>query len=226
VQRIIVITGTDTGVGKTVFTALLTAHLVRKGLRVAALKPIASGPRDDARMLRRASGNALGLDSINPWHFRAPIAPLLAARKEKLTVRLQQVLVQIRTVAESTPRPDFILVEGAGGLLSPLGMGFSTRDLIAALEAKAIIVAANKLGAVNHIRLTLEALPAPFAKKAWIVLMSPAKPGGASRSNAALLIELIGRKHVMTLPHFTSPRDFDGMLAAPMVRGLLDRLLK
>jgi dethiobiotin synthetase len=82
------ITGTDTGAGKTVLTALLARYLRERGVRTAALKPVCSGGRDDARVLRAASAGALALDKINPWHFRAPIAPLLAARREQKHVRL------------------------------------------------------------------------------------------------------------------------------------------
>ncbi len=222
-QRIIIITGTDTGVGKTLLSALLATHLARNGVRVAALKPICSGGRDDARVLRRALDHTLPLETINPWHFPAPVAPLLAARKAGRAVTLREVTAHVRAVARDF---EMVLVEGAGGLLSPLGEGFSTRELITALEARAIIVAANKLGAVNHIRLTLEALPAPFAKKSRIVLMSTAKPDGASRSNAALLAEWVGRNRLMTLPHFSNSGDFEAMLAAPRVNELLDRLLE
>src|ERR1017187_5696129 len=77
------ITGTDTGVGKTVLTALLTRNLRERGVNEAALKPICSGGRDDARELCAASSGVLTLDQVNPWHFRAPMAPLLAARRER-----------------------------------------------------------------------------------------------------------------------------------------------
>ena len=99
---------------------------------------------------------ALTLDEINPWHFRAPIAPLLAARKENRRVKLSQILAHMRAMQK---RFDVLLVEGAGGLLSPLGENFNSRDLILALRAIPIVVAQNKLGAVNQILLTLEALP-------------------------------------------------------------------
>jgi len=81
-QMTIFITGTDTGVGKTVLTVLLAQFLRQRGVNAAALKPICSGGRDDARKIFTAVSGALSLDEINPWHFRAPIAPLLAARKE------------------------------------------------------------------------------------------------------------------------------------------------
>src|SRR5208283_3205139 len=111
-QSVFFITGTDTGVGKTVLTALLAQHLRRRGIRVAALKPMASGDREDARELQAALDGALTLDEINPWHFRASLAPLLAARREHRRVRLAGVLAHIR---EMQKRFDVVLVEGAGG---------------------------------------------------------------------------------------------------------------
>src|SRR5580698_4299675 len=186
-KRTIFITGTDTGVGKTVLTALLAGFLRKRGVRVAALKPVCSGGRDDARMLHAALGGTLTLDEINPWHFRAPVAPVQAARREKKTVRLARVLAHIRAVRKNF---DVVLVEGAGGLLSPLGEDFNSRDLITGLRAMPVIVAPNRLGVVNQILLTLEALPKSPRVRAAVVLMTPPKPDTATQSNAGLLKEL------------------------------------
>ena len=142
-SRILFITGTDTGVGKTVLTSLLTRHLRERGVAVAALKPICSGGRADARALHSSLDGALTIDEINPWHFRAPLAPLLAARREHRRVDLANVLAHVRSVQR---RFDVVLVEGAGGLLSSLGEGFNARDLIIALRAVPIIVCPNRLG--------------------------------------------------------------------------------
>src|SRR5439155_18617983 len=90
-SRIVFITGTDTGVGKTVLTTVLTSCLRDHGLRVAALKPICSGGREDARVLRRLLDGAMTLQEINPWNFRAPLAPLLAARRERTHVKAADV---------------------------------------------------------------------------------------------------------------------------------------
>jgi dethiobiotin synthetase len=197
VQRIIVITGTDTGVGKTVLTAWLAAHLHARGARVAALKPLCSGGRDDARALHRALGGTLTLDDINPWYFRAPLAPLLAARKERRKVQLLEVITHIRAIARQF---DTVLVEGAGGLLSPLGEGFSTRELIAALRAEVIIVGRNQLGVANHLRLTLEALPPGASERARIALMSLPRATLASRTNPELVREFIHPVPLVILP--------------------------
>jgi dethiobiotin synthetase len=195
-KRVLFITGTDTGVGKTVLTALLTRFLRERGINAAALKPICSGGRGDARALRAAMNDALTLDEINPWHFRAPIAPLLAARKENKRVKFSQILAHARAMQK---RFDVVLVEGVGGLLSPLGKNLDSRDLILALHAVPIIVTQNKIGAVNQILLTLEALPEKFKPEAKIILMSPPKPDAATDSNAGLLAELTNVK-IFLLP--------------------------
>src|ERR1700690_1069547 len=92
------ITGTDTSVGKTVLTALLARHLRERGVNAAALKPVCSGGRADARALRAAMNGALALDEINPWHFPAPLAPLLAARREHRRVRLAEACAHVRAM--------------------------------------------------------------------------------------------------------------------------------
>jgi dethiobiotin synthetase len=195
--QILFITGTDTGVGKTVFAALATVYLRQQGFRVTALKPICSGGREDARQLRAAAGKVLSLDEVNPWHFRAPLAPVLAARKEGKRVRLREVVAQIRRVAK---RFEVVVVEGAGGLLSPMGEDFDSRDLIAALKATPVIVCSNKLGAVNQVRLVLAALPPGAARRARIVLVNPPKPDAASRTNLALLQEFVKPECLRVMP--------------------------
>lgn len=193
----IFITGADTGVGKTVLADGLSRHLRHLSIHAVALKPVCSGGRDDARCLRAAAGGALTLDEINPWHFRAPLSPLLAARREKRRVTRAQVVDHVRGIQERFP---VVLVEGAGGLLSPLGENFDSRDLIIALRATPIVVGPNRLGAINQILLVLAALPRGLSRKAHVVLTSLKKPDAASRSNPLLLGELLGQNRVHVLP--------------------------
>lgn len=221
-QRIIVITGTDTGVGKTVLTALLASHLRANDVNVAALKPICSGGRDDARVLHRALRGTLKLDEINPWHFRAPLTPLLAARKEHKRVELREVVALIHAMSQ---RFQFVLMEGAGGLLSPLGEHFSTREIIGALGAEVFVVARNQLGAVNQVRLTLEALPPVIAARTRVVLMSAKHPDPAARANPELLAGFVAGAHVSVLPWFGRVGDYEKMAAMPRIRRTLDGLL-
>lgn len=217
------ITGTDTGAGKTVLTTLLARFLHAQGLRVAALKPICSGGRDDARRLYNAIDGSLTMDEINPWHFQAAIAPILAARREKKSVSRQAVQTHIQNWGGKS---DAVLVEGAGGLLSPLGVNFNSRDLIADLKATPIIVAPDKLGVVNQLLLTLEALPAKLAARARIVLISPATPDTATGSNAGLLAESFPAKQTFTLPWLGKTFSPEEVVQRPDIRQMLQQVLE
>lgn len=216
------ITGTDTGVGKTVLTTLLARFLRVRNIAVAGFKPVCSGGREDAVGLQAALGGALTLDEINPWHFRAPLAPVLAAERERKHVSLAQVRAHIRA---RQPQFAAILVEGAGGLLSPLGRDFDSRALLMALRATPFIVARNQLGAVNQVLLTLEALPENFRRKAVVVLMSPPKAGAATGSNAGLLARFFPPEKILTLPWLGENFSPAAALARPAVSRTLYKLL-
>jgi len=221
-KRTFFITGTNTGVGKTVLAVLLARHLRRQGINAVALKPVCSGGRDDARALRSAMDSALTLDEVNPWHFRASIAPLLAARRERRRVRLAEVLAHVRIMQK---RFEMVLIEGAGGLLSPLGENFDSRDLITALRAIPVILVPNRLGAANHVRLTLESLPKTFRAQARIVLVSPAKPDSATASNAKLLERFVPSAKIFGLPWFKENLSPARRLETPQVKRTLAGLI-
>jgi dethiobiotin synthase len=214
------VTGTDTGVGKTVLTALLARQLRRAGVRVAALKPLCSGGRGDARLLRAALGGTPTLDEINLWHFRAPLAPALAARREGKRVRLAQGVAHVRRVRK---RFDVVLVEGAGGLLSPLGEGFSSRELMVALRATPVIVCPNRLGAVNQARLVLAALPPACRRQAVVVLVAPRSRHAslASRSNRALLAEHHPAGRIVEFPWLPAGKPVDETALAEPILGAI-----
>jgi dethiobiotin synthetase len=217
------ITGTDTGVGKTMLTALLARYLHERGVNAAALKPICSGGREDARALHAALKGRLTLDEINPWHFRAPIAPLLAASREKRQVTLANVLACARALQK---RFDVLLIEGAGGLLSPLGENFDSRDLIVALRATPIVVCPNRLGAVNQVLLTIEALPRSASCRARIMLISPSKSDTSTKTNIGLLEEFFRTEKFFTLPWLGKRFDAEEVLKDSHVRRTLCALTK
>lgn len=196
-SRILVVTGTDTGVGKTIVSGLLVRALRSGGIDAVGLKPLCSGGREDAVALREAGDGALDLKAVNPWFFTAPLTPLLAARRAGVSVKLPEVLRHIRRVARCF---EWVVVEGAGGLMSPLGEDFDTRDLIRALRAAAIIVCPNRLGAINQSLLVWEALPPSAQARAKLVLVNPAQPDASSRSNATLLRQRLGTGRVVVLP--------------------------
>jgi dethiobiotin synthetase len=119
-------------------------------------------------------------------------------------VKRSQVIAHLRRLQK---RFDVLLIEGAGGLLSPLGDDFNSRDLIASLRATPIIVGSNRLGVVNQVLLTLEALSPSTAARACIVLMSPPRPDAATRTNAGLLAEHFDEERIFQLPWLA--RQFD-----------------
>jgi dethiobiotin synthetase len=146
------ITGTDTGVGKTFVTALLLRSLRAKGVDAVGFKPICCGGREDAEILRRASGDALTLNEVNPVWLRTPAAPYVAAIIENRPIDL----ALIREVyAGLCARHESILVEGVGGWLVPILADYAVADLARELDLPVIVVVANRLGALNHTGLTL-----------------------------------------------------------------------
>ena len=184
------VTGTDTGVGKTYVTALLTRSLRGAGLDTVALKPLCSGDRRDAEILRAAAGNELSIDEVNPHWFQAPVAPLVAARLEGRRVSLAALTEWFETASAGRAS---VLVEGAGGWLTPLMEQAGAADLCAELGLPVIVVVANRLGCVNHTLLTLESIRSRGLTCQGIILNSlPSPPDAAAPTNRALLEELAG----------------------------------
>ncbi|HSH95751.1 MAG TPA: dethiobiotin synthase [Roseimicrobium sp.] len=218
-----IITGTDTGVGKTVLTACLAHVLMKAGANVVALKPLCSGGREDVRLLCAATDRRLTLDEINPWHFIAPLAPPIAAKREGRRIDRKAV---VRFIKEWQGQADVVLVEGAGGLLSPLGDDFTARDLMSDCKAAPIVVAPNRLGAVNQVLLVLEALPPRLRRQAQVILMEPAKPSLASRTNAGLLGGWMDRSNLHPFPWLQKGLKSTKWMDAAVTASALSRLLR
>ncbi len=206
------ITGSDTGVGKTVLTTLLTRYLLAQGVRVRAVKPFCSGGREDAEALFAAQLDQVPLDAINPWHFRVPLTPLLAARRERKKVTLAETVQFLKDAAQQC---DVLLIEGAGGVLSPLGEGFSARDLIAQTRALPLVVCADRLGVINQGLMALAALPPQAAASARLVLSGGSPRDLSQTTNSKMLMELLGPDRVHTLP-WVKPEELAGKLSAKL----------
>jgi dethiobiotin synthetase len=166
------VAGTDTGVGKTAITAALARVLSAQGFSVGVVKPVQSGnraadPDGDAMLLRRLAGVEDAPEEICPYAFAAPLAPLVAARLEAREVDMGRVLTAVDLIAA---RHDVVLVEGAGGLLVPVGLSWTIADLALKLSLPLVIVARAGLGTVNHTLLTLEAARSRGLDVAAVVL--------------------------------------------------------
>ena len=160
------ITGTDTGVGKTHLTRLMVESLRAEGRNAVGFKPVSCGDRDDGRILAEASGN-LPLDEVNPLHFASPVAPYVAALLENKSIDPAALVESYRKFSEGH---GIVLVEGAGGWEVPITENYLISDLAKDLGLPVILVAANRLGAINHILLTLAAIKAKGLTCAGIIL--------------------------------------------------------
>ena len=160
------ITGTDTGVGKTYVTRLILETLRNEGRDAVGYKPVACGDREDAAILSAASGG-LDLDEINPVYLNTPVAPYVAAMLENRTVNPAELIAGFHHLAAKHAQ---VLVEGAGGWEVPITKNYFISDLAKDLGLPVILVAANRLGALNHILLTLAAIKAKGLTCAGIIL--------------------------------------------------------
>lgn len=216
------ITGTDTGVGKTTLAALLVCRLRSRGIDVRAVKPVCSGGRADARRLAAVQAGRPSLDAINPWHFRAPLAPVLAARLENRVVPRRALCRYLR---EQKQLCDVLIAEGAGGVLSPLAQGADAGDLIAQVDAVPIVVCPNRLGAINQARMALGVLSPKARHRARLVLVQQRNPDSAAAGNIALLTEMLGERRVRLLPWIERAGELGQSLRRSPVRAAIDAIL-
>jgi len=217
----VLVTGTDTGVGKTFVARALTLALRGLGRRVSVMKPVETGVTDqpeDAVALREAAADPAPLDDICPWRLRAPLAPSVAARLEGTAVDLGRLEALVRRRLRDA---DVLLVEGAGGLLVPIVDSVTWADLAARVGLPLLVVAANRLGTVNHCALTARAADQMGLTVLGIVLSQPvAEPDLSVETNAATIASLTGVPVLAELPHATHPD-----VVAPLLRPLAETLV-
>ena len=191
------VVGTDTGVGKTVVAARIAAEMVQRGLKVGVYKPAASGcvleggrlASEDAVRLWDAAGRPGDLEVVCPQRFLAPLAPHLAAREEGGEVDVELLR---RGVDYWRERSDLVIVEGAGGLMSPLAEDLYVADLAAEFEYPLVLVVPNRIGAINAALVTLIAAearqrPLPVAGIVLNDLLPPDAEDPSIHSNRAEL---------------------------------------
>jgi dethiobiotin synthetase len=159
--RGVFITGTDTGVGKTLVTSALVTCLKQQGIDVGVMKPIETGmspspkaPSDGSR-LRKAAGCHDPMTEVSPYRFRLPLAPLSAARAEGRTVLTTTIIRIFQTLLQ---KHSLVVVEGAGGVYVPITQSLNMADLIHMMKLPAVVIGHSGLGGVNHALLTIQAL--------------------------------------------------------------------
>ena len=159
------VTGTDTGVGKTLITAAILHALAKTGLRVTGMKPIAAGAElidgelwnEDVAMLAAASNTNLPRELTTPYLLREPAAPHIAAQLEHVSLDMQILLDCYKQIAQQS---DCVIVEGVGGFCVPINDDVDTADLAVQLGLDVVMVVGLRLGCINHALLTAEAIKA------------------------------------------------------------------
>lgn len=204
-MRGVFVTGTDTGVGKTVVAASIAATLSARGERVAAFKPVVTGLDDpgpwDHAVLARAA--RVDPESVTPWLFGPPVSPHLAASMAGEEVGFEELLQFARSCCADA---SVLIAEGVGGLLVPLTQGRTVRDLVASLGLPIVIAARPGLGTINHTLLTIESARSAGLHVTAVVLTPwPARPDAMHRSNAATIARL-GEVAVATLRYVPDMR--------------------
>lgn len=210
------VTGTDTGVGKTFVTCALAHALRARGRRVAVCKPVETGVErepEDAVALRRAANDPAPLEDVCLYRLRAPLAPAVAARLEGIAVDVGRIATLI---ARRAAAADVLLVEGAGGLLVPLSGTTTFLELAVGLRLPLLMVAANRLGTVNHCALTARVAAAAGLAMHGFVLSQPSPATDASAAtNAETIVALTGLACLGVLPHLAGADAAASLLRVP-----------
>ena len=205
------ITGTDTGAGKTILTALLLDHFRAQGEIAIAIKPICTGPRDDVQLLQSLQPGALSDDEMNPFHYQKPVTPFVASRR-----RLKKEHI-VNAIRQREGECDRLLVEGAGGLRVPLAAGVAWDEVVKTLKCDVVLAARNRLGVLNEVNLTLDRLKSIGVKKVFVVLSEcypPSRRDPSVVSNERVLAEFWPKTPFFRLPYLGSNLGTPGKIRA------------
>ncbi len=200
----IFVTGTDTGVGKTMVSAALAHFLTERGLKVGVMKPAESGVSDpsclgdDGSLLQWAASSQDPVEEISPYRLRAPLAPAQAAEKEKCFIDFARLVATAQKLGQ---RHDFLIIEGAGGLMTPLSGGLLMADLAKAIGLPLLVVTTARLGTLNQTLLTIFAaqqMEIPVA--GYMINRMPAQPDEAAETAPHTLSSLASADILGVLP--------------------------
>ena len=209
------ITGTDTGIGKTLVGCGIAAALTAQGKRVGVLKPAETGCDrrdgvlypDDAMRLAGYAQSKLPIETVCPYRFSPPVAPSVAAEQAGVTIQPERIVKVFQTIAG---QHEVTLVEGAGGLLVPLVGRYAFADLARDLGIPILVVVGSKLGALNHTLLTLHCIEARGLPLAGYILNHPTQTADdAIKTNVATLAGLTDVPCRGIIPHLALSEDID-----------------
>ncbi len=221
------VTGTDTGVGKTLIACALLQAFVAQGLSAVGMKPIACGAEpaagtlvnDDVERLIAAGNVSAPREHVNPYCFAPPIAPHIAAVKAGVIIELDRIEQSFRAL---TARAQVVVVEGVGGFRVPLGADTDTAQLAAQLALPLVLVVGVRLGCLNHALLTVESVAARGLKLAGWVANHVDPQMNAANENVRALEALISAPLLARVAFSASPEP--AAIAARLDSGKLMRL--
>lgn len=216
----IFITGTDTGVGKTIMTGAIARHLVEKGIDCGVMKPIESGCRREGDALIPADGTYLKaaarvsdpINQITPYRFETPLSPYALTLQENAEViDLQKIVANYQSLADLHR---FMIVEGMGGLMVPLTAKHALIDLICLLKLPVLLVARSGLGTLNHTLLSLRYGQSRGITFLGVVLncSTPSQPGSSEETNRMILAERCSVPVIGPLSYFETSGDRENQI--------------
>lgn len=204
--RGIFITGTDTGVGKTIVTAAVAAAFTAHGVNTGIMKPITAGGAgsrtglSDPDWLVSAMGVSDPPDLIAPYRFRTAAAPLIAAARDGLAIEPARIIGALQALAA---RHDCVVVEGIGGVLVPVTPDLFVADLAGQMGLPVLVVARTSLGSINHTLLTLDCLRSRGVPILGLVFNHPTRPPMAPEESETVttILRLSGVRSFGELPY-------------------------
>jgi dethiobiotin synthetase len=218
------ITGTDTGVGKTLVAAALARYFYSRGLKVGVMKPCETGvcdarqPGDDARLLRWAAGSCDDEQAMAPYRLKAALAPSLAAGREGVIIDPVHIADCFATICAGK---DLVVVEGAGGLMVPIRGGYLMADLVRQLDLPLLVVSRASLGTINHTLLTIfaaRAMELPLA--GFMINRMPSRPDIAEQEAPHQLAALASADLFGVLPEVAGSAEEQVEQLAAAIAGL------
>ena len=199
------VTGTDTNVGKTCITAGIVSYLSKMNVDVGVMKPFASGYKatvnsvsDDVKILMKYSRVNDPIDLVNPYFFEIPTSPYDACKQLNLEIDLSRVIDSYKQLVSIH---DVVVVEGIGGIMTPISKNYFVSDLISDLQMNTIIVTGSKVGTVNHLMLTYQHAKEKNLCLNGFVINQNVSDGYESSNLKQQIIDLTGKTVYGTIPY-------------------------
>jgi dethiobiotin synthetase len=231
--RAVFITGTDTGIGKTVIGCALVRALRAEGAQVAVMKPVASGATRTPSGLRNADALALikatgagarvRYEVVNPYCFEPAVSPDIAAEEAGIEVDLRKIREKFSALAAQA---DWVVVEGAGGWLAPIGPRRTMANLALALAVPVLVVVGLRLGCLNHAQLTRLAIEARGASFAGWVGNGIDRTVERRAENLRALERLLGEPALAVVPYARDGLGLEALVLTELARRLAQRLAR